>query len=320
VDLVIHGGDVFHRSRALPSLAFQALRPLVEVAESGLPVFIVPGNHERSRIPHERFAAHPNLHIFRQPGTIVAEVGRHRVALSGFPYQRHRVREHFPRVLEETGWSREEADVRLLCMHHCVEGATVGPADYTFRSAPDVIRGADLPRGFAAVLSGHIHRHQILRRDLRGRILPSPVFYPGSTERTAFAEMGEEKGYLVLEVAPGCGGGRLVRHTFVTLPARPMLQRDLHPPTRTGGTWNREALDRQLLDALSTVPGDAVLRIRIHGRLPGGLEPLVGAARLRRMAPDEMNLDVVVGKGPGRRTFGRGSPFSLAPTSASSSH
>jgi hypothetical protein len=228
VDMVVHGGDVFHRSRVPPSLVFQAFRPLIEIADAGVPVFVVPGNHERSRIPHDRFARHPNLRIFRRPGTSTVEIRGMRVAVSGFPYERHRIRERFPAVLGETGWHTHGADLRLLCMHHCVEGATVGPGDFTFRNAPDVIRCADLPPGFAAVLSGHIHRHQVLQTDLGGRPLPTPVLYPGSVERTAFAEMGEEKGYLLLDLEPDTRGGRLARSDFVRLPARPMLLRDLH--------------------------------------------------------------------------------------------
>jgi exonuclease SbcD len=175
VDVVVHGGDLFHRSRIPASLVFQAFQPLLEVAEMGVPVFVVPGNHERSRIPHHRFAAHPNLHIFHRPETKVVHVRDDRVAVVGFPYHRRRIREQFPRILEETGWDREEAQLRLLCMHHCVEGARVGPSDYTFRHAPDVIRCSDLPREFTAVLSGHIHRHQVLRESLQGRPLPTPV-------------------------------------------------------------------------------------------------------------------------------------------------
>ena len=41
--------------------------------------------------------------------------------------------------------------MRLLCLHQCVEGATVGPGNFTFRGADDVIRGADLPAGYHAV-------------------------------------------------------------------------------------------------------------------------------------------------------------------------
>ena len=154
VDLVVHGGDVFHRPRVPASLVFQAFRSLTEIAESGVPVFVVPGNHERSRIPHSRFAAHPDLHIFGNPDAILVETRGVRVALAGFPYHRRSVRTRFPQLLEETGWRRKDADLRLLCMHHCVEGATVGPADHTFRHAPDVIRCSDLPRDFAAVFRG----------------------------------------------------------------------------------------------------------------------------------------------------------------------
>ncbi len=294
VDLVVHGGDVFHRSRAPASLVFQAFRPLIEVAEAGVPVFVVPGNHERSRIPHERFAVHPNLHIFRRPETRLVEVGPVRVALAGFPYQRRRVRESFPQLLEETGWRSVGADLRLLCLHHCVEGARVGPADYTFRGAPDVIRCSDLPRDFAAVLSGHIHRHQVLRSDLRGRPLSTPVLYPGSVERTAFAEMNEAKGFMLLEFEAGGTGGRLVREVFVPLPARPMVRRTLHPKAGPGPNWTRADLEAQISAALDDAPRDAVLRMRVHGRVPSDVRGALAAPRLRSLSPPEMNLEVVL--------------------------
>lgn len=306
VDLVIHGGDVFHRSRVPPSLAYQAFRPLVEIAESGVPVFVVPGNHERSRIPHERFAQHPNLHIFRRPETRVLDVRRRRVALVGFPYQRHRIRHGFLGVLEDTGWRGERADLRLLCMHHCVEGATVGPADYTFREAPDVIRCAHLPRDFAAVLSGHIHRHQILRRDLLGRPLPTPVAYPGSVERTAFAESGEEKGFMLLEMIPGPLGGSLARHELVPLPTRPMLVRDVHPATGSGGGWVRGDLETRLANVLAKVPSEAVLRVRVHGRVSQEVRMALAAPRLRRLSPPQMNLQVIFTEDRKRRLSGGG--------------
>jgi hypothetical protein len=264
----------------------------VEIASAGVPVFVVPGNHERSRIPHDRFASHPNLHLFRAPETKVVVVRGSRVGVSGFPYIRRRIRERFPDVLEETGWRDQRADLRLLCIHHCVEGATVGPRDYTFRNATDVIRCSDLPSDFAAVLSGHIHRPQVLRRDLRGRGLPTPVFYPGSIERTAFAEMGEEKGFMVLDLEPGPSGGRPGRFEFVPLPARPMLVRDLHPVAGPGASWLRAELEGQVTSALDGVPEDAVLRLRVHGRVSADLHPILAAPRLRSLAPTEMNLEV----------------------------
>jgi exonuclease SbcD len=294
VDLVVHGGDVFHRLRVPPSLVFQAFRSMLEVAELGIPVFVVPGNHERSRIPHDRFATHPNLHIFHEPGTFWINSGGARVALSGFPYHRKGIRAVFPDVLRETGWEEEEADIRLLCIHHCVEGATVGPADYTFRSNPDVIQCMDLPADFAAVLSGHIHRHQLLRTDLKGIPLKTPVFYPGSVERTAFAEMEEEKGFLLLDVEPRGHGGRVVGHEFVGLPARPMVEVHWCPEEENGAAWSRDDLERKISHTLATTPTDAVLQVRVHGQVPPPLLPLLAAANLRGRCPPEMNLRVIL--------------------------
>jgi exonuclease SbcD len=222
VDLVIHGGDVFNRSRPVPSLAHQAFEPLIRVADAGVPVFIVPGNHERGRLPHLRFAKHARIHVFDAPRTFVAEVAGARVALSGFPSERDTVRARFTHLLGETGWRDTAADVRLLCLHQCVEGARVGPGNYTFTAAPDVIRGADIPGGFAAVLSGHIHRHQVLTHDLRGRALAAPVLYPGSIERTSIAEADEDKGFLLVDVARD--DAARVDWRFNTLPARPLVR------------------------------------------------------------------------------------------------
>jgi len=256
---------------------------------------------------------------------VLVEVGSVRVALAGFPYQRRRIRERFPQVLEETGWRRADADLRLLCMHHCVEGATVGPADYTFRHAPDVIRCSDLPTDFAAVLSGHIHRHQVLRQDLQGRPLRTPVLYPGSVERTAFAEMSEEKGFMLLEVEPRGHGGRLVRHGFVRLPARPMLVRDLHPEAAPGTCWLRDDLVARFTATLAEVPSDSVLRVRVHGRVPPGVRTALAAASLRRLSPPEMNLEAILAEDQGnrglggRRPRGRPSPGTIQGTETPSS-
>lgn len=303
VDLVVHGGDVFHRSRVPPSLVYQAFEPLKRVADGGVPVFVVPGNHERARVPHGYLAAHSRIHIFDRPRTYQVTVRGLRVALAGFPYERRDVRAGFVSLLEEAGWREEAVDISLLCVHHCFEGATVGPADYTFRGAADVIRGEDVPRGFAAVLSGHIHRHQVLTSDLSGRPLTAPVLYPGSVERTAFAEKGEAKGFIVLDIDSGGGepGGRVLSWRFEQLPARPMTVRDV----RAGGL-GAGALAEAIRDTIHDTPRDAVLRLHIQGPVREEARSVLAAGPLRRMAPPTMNVDVVLVDEP--RPSSGGSP------------
>lgn len=296
VDLVVHGGDVFNRSRVVPSLAYQAFAPLMRAADAGVPVFIVPGNHERGRLPHLRFARHPRIHIFDRARTFVSDVRGVRVALAGFPSERDDVRTKFNALLREAEWQHVAADVRLLCLHQCVEGATVGPANYTFTTAADVIRAADIPAGIAAVLAGHIHRHQVLRHDLRGRTIAAPVLYPGSIERTTFAEADEAKGYMIVELAAG-GDAVCPTWRFHELPARQLVR---HTLSVTGAT--AADLDVQLRSLIAAVPADAVLTIRVEGAIRDDAQQLLTAARLRSLAPPTMNVELRPADGWARPT------------------
>ena len=289
-DLVVHGGDLFFRSRVPPELVQRAFLPLKRVADRGIPIFIVPGNHERSRIPYDMLARHEGINIFDRPRRFVADIGGTRIMLAGFPYQRNNVRGEFPSLLSSAGWSEERADVNLLCVHHCFEGATVGPSDYVFRYNDDVIRHSDVPREFAAVLTGHVHRHQILTKDLWGRRLTTPVLYPGSIERTSYAEQDEAKGYMELDLDPNATPFTpITSMRFVELPARPMVTESID-----GASVAAAALEKLLVTAIGRAPSDAVLRLRISGTLYDDARQMLTAAHLRSLAPDTMNVEAVL--------------------------
>jgi DNA repair exonuclease SbcCD nuclease subunit len=59
VDCVVHGGDLLFRSKVPARLVDMAFEPLKEVADSGIPVYLAPGNHERTAIPHSHLS--PNI-------------------------------------------------------------------------------------------------------------------------------------------------------------------------------------------------------------------------------------------------------------------
>jgi exonuclease SbcD len=267
VDLVIHGGDLLYRSRVPAWLAEAALAPLRRLAAGGVPVLLVPGNHERSRLPYPLLAIEEHLHVFDRPRTIVIEAAGVRAAFVGLPYTRD-IRHRFVELMEAAGRDRCAADLRVLCLHQCVEGATCGPGTYTFRTGGEVIRTADLPRDVAVVLSGHIHRTQVLRP--AGR---PPVIYAGSIERTSFAEADETKGFVILHLTAGGLGSC----EFRPLPARPMV-------TRAVDLRGVRAVDARarVAAAIDSTPDDAVVRLRVRGSIP----PTIDAALLRSLAGD----------------------------------
>lgn len=279
---MVHGGDLLFRSRVGPGLVLRALEPLLEIADS-TPVVLVLGNHERSSLPFPLFGVHEGLFLVDRPRRIDLDVGGTRVQVVAMPHDRRGARARVPRALEDLDWQGTFPDVRLLCLHEAVEGARVGPADFTFRDRPDTVRARDLPMGFAAVLAGHVHRHQVLRRDLRGRELAAPVVFAGSTERTSTAEIAEPKGFVLLELEPGPDGGRLASLEFVELPTRPMARLDLDGPTAEA--------DRLLLrETVATLPRNAVLVVRCGG--PS--RPSLSTREIREAAPTTMTVEIRV--------------------------
>jgi len=285
VDLVVHGGDVLFRSKVPPLLVQMAMAPLRRVADAGVPVFIVPGNHERGRIPYPLLSEHPGIFIFNRPRCFEITVRGIRVALIGFPFIR-RVARSIRTLLREARSGMGRAEIRLLCLHQSVCGAKVGPVGYTFRARrgePDVIAGADIPSDVAAVLAGHIHRAQILRADAWGATLPAPVIYPGSIERTSFVEANETKGYGLLDVLTSGTGGALQRATFVPLPTRPMITIDLDVD-------RSRDLAHEVKERLAGLDPNAVVRLRLLGDTIDAALRTLTAARLRELAPTTMNL------------------------------
>ncbi len=286
VDLVVHGGDLLFRSKVGAGLVAAALEPLLEVADTGMPVFLVPGNHERSALPYPLLATHEHLHIFDRPRSFNFLVGKTTISISGFPCERKGIRGRFADLVNQSSALDSTADIRLLCLHQTFEGARV--KGYTFRGGDDVVPGRDIPSGFAAVLSGHIHRAQVLTHDLGGLPLAAPVVYPGSIERTSFAEREETKGYFILDLDPDAAtGGRLERTEFSELPARPMFVITIDatglPP---------EALRQQILNELGKIPATGVVQLAVDGVLSSEASEEIRAARLRELHPPEMTVEL----------------------------
>jgi DNA repair exonuclease SbcCD nuclease subunit len=167
-----------------------------------------------------------------------------------------------------------------------VEGAVVGVQNYTFRGGRDVVRGSDIPEGITAVLSGHIHRAQVLTKDLHGQKLAAPVVFPGSIERTSFVERDEAKGFMILELDRG-NSAPLVESgiIFNKLPTRPMVNLEVDVDG-VGGETLLDLVSQQLAE----LDPDSVVRIQLVGGITPLVEAALSAAELRRISPPTMNV------------------------------
>ncbi|MFC1683827.1 metallophosphoesterase, partial [Candidatus Zixiibacteriota bacterium] len=287
VNLVIHGGDLFFRSRVPEKIVDLVYQSLLEFGKHGIPLLIVPGNHERSQLPPSLLLDHPGIFVFDRPRTFAFDLSGATVSVAGFPFVRHGIQKDIGAIVEQTGWRDRPADIQLLCMHQTVEGARVGPANYTFRKGPDIIRRADLPASFHAVLSGHIHRKQILTRPVSDNRGVMPIIYPGSTERTSFAEQEEKKGYFQLTFNQSAEDGWILRHLrFRELPCRPMADVEIdHNMTPAN-------LEEHLLSSISALPADSIVRLRCAREIDPKIKRMLSASYLRRIFPPSMNVQL----------------------------
>tara|TARA_B100000315_G_scaffold259951_1_gene318294 strand:- start:1110 stop:2180 length:1071 start_codon:yes stop_codon:yes gene_type:complete len=284
-DLVVHGGDLFFRSRVPQPIVDKVYDALWKFAETGIPILIVPGNHERSKLPASIWLAHPNIHVFDKPKTYRVEVAGTSIAVSGFPFVRDDIGLRFKEVLTETGWDASSADIKLLCMHHFVEGAQVGPSGYTFRSGPDVVRMSDIPGDFVAVFAGHVHRQQVLRKAMGRDALQ--VIYPGSTERTSFAEKDELKGFFDIRIDHGpAGTGWVTELQFQELPARPMVDLEIGAEVQASG------LRSYLLDRIAKLDRNAVVRLGWTSQLDRATGAMLTAPFLRSVFQSSMSFQM----------------------------
>jgi DNA repair exonuclease SbcCD nuclease subunit len=122
-----------------------------------------------------------------------------------------------------------------------------------------------------------------LTKDLAGRKLNAPVFYPGSTERTSFAERLEEKGYLILTITPNAKD--VVKYQFVPLYARPMIDLDV-----TTKGCSLEQVQEKLTWQIAAVDANAIVRVRTIDGVADAIVSALNDRWLRSVAPESMNI------------------------------
>lgn len=283
-DFLLHCGDLFFRAKIPQLIVDMVYQDLFDFAAEGIPLLIVPGNHERSILPTSLFLNHPNLFIFNKPQTYKFTVEGSQISFSGFPCQRKSILGEFEPLLIAAGWGNIKKGCKFLCLHQTIEGAEVGPSGYTFRKGDDVIPKQYLPANAVAILSGHIHRQQIIGEK---NIDPSehpPVIYPGSIERTSFAEKDERKGFYDIEVEGSDESGwRIKNLSFVELPARPMEDLILED-------WlTIEDLEYFMREKLEKMAQDSIVRLKCKPEIDPAVKSQITSRFLREIMPKTMN-------------------------------
>ena len=276
-DLVIHGGDLFYRTLVPEPIIDKVYERIFNFAQAGIPIVIVPGNHESSRLPVSLFMHHPNIHYFTKPHIFNFSLKGINFDIAGFPCVRKDVESKFREIIKEIQLQLRKESVKIFCMHQSIEGAKVGPSDYTFRNNKDVIPINDLPSNYNLILSGHIHRSQILWTKNK-----TPVVYSGSIERTAFAEKDEDKGFYEIDF----NNNMECTYRFIELNTRPMIDIMLAKKNYT-----ISLLRNEILHQIKEIPSDSIVRFKMKN---AANLSFLNVELLDDLIPSSMNYQISV--------------------------
>jgi DNA repair exonuclease SbcCD nuclease subunit len=199
VDAVVHSGDLFNRSRPPAAAVHEAFAILREVARR-VPVVLIPGNHDRHGIVRHFPVPAPGLTVVGD----AAVVDVSGVRLGCIPFRR-----------DADAWARRAEQLAArgadaLVAHQAFDGHRVPGFTFRVGQQRDTLGAQHVPSAVRWVLNGHIHPRQVVQ------VGGATVVGPGSTERTAFSERGQTKGYAIHTV------GADWQWRFVDLPTRRM--------------------------------------------------------------------------------------------------
>ncbi|HZR99580.1 MAG TPA: metallophosphoesterase [Chloroflexota bacterium] len=255
--LFLQGGDLFDTPDPRNVERVAVAEALARLHAAGVACYAIGGNHDTPRqrtdhggaTPQSVYAELGRLELLSARGAIATRVraidGR-RVAIGGLSWDPALPPGADP--LAGQSWN-VDADLRLLLLHHGVEGQI-----YPGANEP-ILRHATLADFPADVfLVGHVHHHAHLQLDRR------LVVVPGATERMTFGESRETPGFVYLELAPG-GVERLEHHP---VPSQPRREATVRVETLDG-----DDLAAALLRQIEPVcHADALVRVKLVGTIP----------------------------------------------------
>lgn len=203
-DFVVHAGDLFHAVRPTNRILNFAIKEILRLTNIGIPFIVISGNHDA---PKQRSVGHVLSILENLQG--VYPIFRSRYEIIKLKYANICCLPHCltPEIMhEQFDFIRPDpSELNILVAH----GVAAGIKQFSMAElSEEEIPSSILAGGFNYVALGHYHKYTHVQEE---------VFYAGSTERLSFAEIGEEKGFLEVEIPD-------LKIRFHPVPTREMIE------------------------------------------------------------------------------------------------
>ena len=319
VDLVLLAGDAYKGRDPSQTHQREFARRLARLSEAGIPTFLLVGNHDLPNVVSratavEIFATlqvpHVTVGDSLRNYTVATKAGPLQVLAVPWPRRstilsreetrglsieevRHEIERRMTAGIEALARELDPELPAILTGHVMVNGATIGTERSMMLGQDHVLLASALHRPQVDYVAlGHVHKHQVLRRE------PPIMAYSGSLQRVDFSEEGDDKGFCVVDLDPDAPQGqRLVGFEFQQVAARPFVTIDIDVPA------GAEDPTGEVLRAIARKNvNDAVVRVRIT--LPAETEPHLREGEIRQALESAHYVAAINRESvdPGRRT------------------
>jgi exonuclease SbcD len=287
-DLVLFCGDAYKSREPTQTQQREFAKRISKLAVSGIPVFILTGNHDMPNaigratateifdtlaIKNVFVANRPDIFKIPTPGGMIQIVSlpwlRRSALLSRedsknltLEQVNHKIQEALTGVIADKAANLDLSLPAILAGHVSIGSAKAGSESMMSIGQEPVLllSNVALPV-FDYVALGHIHKQQVLNEN-------PPVVYAGSLERVDFGEENDDKGFYVIDILPGGNSAkRQVVYEFHPVNGRRFLtiKVDLKPDESDPNQTVLSAIKSQ-----SKNIRDAIVRLNIS--LPSALE------------------------------------------------
>lgn len=208
-EFVLHSGDLFHSVRPTNRIIHLGLEQLLRLTQKSIPVVIIAGNHDAPKQKgvgsvFKIFTLFPNL--FPVFNDRYERIRLKDAAIHAVPQCIDN--QTFQKEIEKVEVKRD-AKFSILLLHGVVAGI---PEFSMGELSEQEINESYFKLGFDYVALGHYHRHcQVEVKDM------DRVYYAGSTERLSMAELGQDKGFIEVDLKED-------KITFHQVPTREMIE------------------------------------------------------------------------------------------------
>lgn len=257
-DLVLFCGDAYKNRDPSQTQQREFARRIKRLSESGIPVFLLVGNHDVPNALGRATATEifetlsvENVHVAGKPSVCCLNTNSGPIQIVALPWLRRsslltreesqglelgqlnqRAQEILTAIIEGHARQLDPAIPAVLAAHVWVQGARVGSEEsLTIGQEHVLLPGTVANPAFDYVALGHIHRHQVL-------VERPPTVYSGSLDGLDFGDEGVDKGFYMVDIKAR-PSGRKVSYEFHPVPGRRFItikleiQADGPAPTET---------------------------------------------------------------------------------------